>query len=190
MQQRGVVVLLAFVGIICNWYFSKALPYSIDMALISVPFLYVGYLCFRKISPPPDLYKIVVLIITYVVSLSANYLLMEERRVDMYEASLGNYLLFYFAALTGSFIAIFMSMKIRQNRLLLFFGRNTLAIYGFHMIVGVVLSILVSRIVGSPLSEIEMVMLGVIKTIINLSLMIPICVIVNKYFPWILGRSK
>jgi acyltransferase len=183
-----LIILFTFWGIVYDFTFTSVLPYSIDMALISLSFLFIGKMYFAKFKAGLSTIWIVLLLVIYLIFTYLNYSYMGGRRVDMYESELGNYAYFYTAAITGSLAIIALTQKVKSNKLLQFLGRNTLVIYGLHMIVGVILSYAVAFLFAGSFTEFQTCMVATLKTVVTLILMIPSCLIVNRYFPWMLGK--
>lgn len=101
--------------------------------------------------------------------------------VGMFGLVFNNKLIYVVTSIIGSISVIFLFKKIRPNKLLLFYGKNSLIILGTH---GVVLSI-----IGDLLKvNFENYIMGIIILILTLMIEIPIVYLINNYLPWILGK--
>ena len=106
-----------------------------------------------------------------------------------------NILLEYFASVLGILSIISLCKLIKSNRYFLFVGSNTLTYFGLHGKVYAVLEKMMAVFAGglyqailanSLASNVFSVMLTVLLSLI---LIIP-AIIINRWFPWVLGRTR
>lgn len=111
--------------------------------------------------------------------------------VNMCQGQFGSVLLFTVAALCGSIVALFLSYGIKARQLL-FFGQNTLIIYGLHNIFkdiypAVIIKALSLFHVYTPTAFWDCIV-GIITFVLLMLTMIPIIKFFNVRLKFVLGR--
>ena len=69
-----------------------------------------------------------------------------------------------------------------------FLGKNTLIIFAYHLRVNIIITILVSYILKLNLSG--DLITGIVLSIFQIILCLPIIYIFNSYFPYLIGKKK
>ena len=134
----GVTVLVIFfLGILYNHYFNRFLPWSIDIAFISVIYFYSGFVI-QKILNMQNNYSLTIICISIIISVIFCYInyLVTGMSVDMYSGRYGNYFFFYVSAMAGILVIIEVSKVFGTSvKLLASIGKNSLYYYGAHLLV-------------------------------------------------------
>lgn len=98
-----------------------------------------------------------------------------------------------FITLIGLFLIIFLSKKINfHSRFLSFVGANTLLYFAFHGKVYAVLQVLTDKLFVNGYFFHSVFMddiIGFVIVLIDALLLIPVALLVNQYFPWVLGKG-
>ena len=116
------------------------LPFGFETALTGVVFFGLGYLWnfvpikYSQIFKKNALFLLAILIVSTVIFSLANFNLYNHQ-VDLRLNRINNYFLFYLSALSGIFAVILISMKTNKNRVLEYFGRNSLLLFVWHLVV-------------------------------------------------------
>ncbi|MDD5165871.1 MAG: acyltransferase family protein [Candidatus Omnitrophica bacterium] len=192
-KQRELVILLICVGTIgylnslCN---PIRLPWSMDVALVAIVFYGMGYI-FRKqtrgnsVKDKHIAWKLILLFALHFTFCSLN------QAIDMNANLYGNILYFYIAGLAGILFYLGISKIIIPNKIFNYIGRNTIILMGFS---GTAFFIIrgVYYLFSKQLFDTEAVsmVMAVLLTFLQIIFMVPLIYIINKYFPYILGRSK
>lgn len=133
-----VMILLSMLTMLSGaiWFY-KTSEYNflaLNMALFSFPFVVMGYLLKHNQTAYKLLlrYSVVAYIVTFVL-----YLLLFKKIgifVNMSIPWIYELPLYFILSVFGTFSLLFVSYKIRKNRILEFFGRNTLLFYCTHIV--------------------------------------------------------
>lgn len=191
--KRGVLCfLLAILGCYCS-YKNIVLPWQLDAALVAMPFLLVG--SYIKLYGIENLKKYKIIFwVAWGASFGFNYVLLGYHKLDIYESSLGNPILFYLSGICGSCI-IMLTMNSSQDSACMSFlallGRHSLVLYGLHSIINVITWQILSKIMGLTSGN------GIIEIIraflmlsVNIIVIIPIGKFMENYFPRLFGYKK
>lgn len=112
---------------------------------------------------------------------------------DLYWNCYGNFILFYIAALSGAVVWILIFKKIYiKGKLLAYIGKNSLIFYVLHQniimpICGKIFKYIVDY---QKLTYIKRMGYFGIETIMVCMMIVPCAYIINKFFPFIVGKSK
>lgn len=94
----------------------------------------------------------------------------------------------------GVFVVVYISKKtvLEHNRFLLFVGANTLFYFAFHGKVYSLLQVVMGKLLimrGIVHTFTLDFTLGIVITLLDALILIPLAMLVNRYFPWILGKG-
>lgn len=175
----------------------KGLPWSIDIALSMIIFYGLGAYfrdivlkneskSFKNITSLSGISILAAVIVTLV------YKINDEAKV--YINQLGNYYLFFIGALAGIVLMIclmkLIAMLPKQNKLILYIGRNTLIILALHLISGSVVKAITYYGFGLPLNIYETHYVTFIYALSSVIILIPVISFINKFTPFLLGKFK
>ncbi|WP_461673448.1 acyltransferase family protein [Priestia megaterium] len=181
-QVSIILISFSFIGYLSSIYLNIVIPWSIDTAITATVFFGLGY--FYKKYKQDFKSKTSLLIIA--PALIVNLLFIKEK-IDMSYNYYGNFFNFYIAAISGILVVILMSQILPKSRLLMYLGQNSLIIFALHL--------LVKPFVVKPLDMLGLyqnnsVAIGLIVTLLQIIIIIPICYFLNKYTPFVLGKKK
>ena len=192
IRNRYIKHTLFTLFLLGNWYLyyyvfvEFSLPWNVQWMGFAWFYMYLGVL-YRYNEGFVDQFAkfpvFVFLLIFYV-----GYIIITNNSCNFY----GSPLLFDSCALSlsGLFLLISLSKKINIH-FIKFVGANTLLYFAFHGKVASFVNVLYRFLFIEDINSLivyEIILL--IKTILIALLLIPICIIVNKYFSFILGRSN
>ena len=180
----------AFVGIAINHFIGQPLPMSLDAACIAATFIAIGvYIRDMKFKLPPYAYLVALAIFLACHYLNLRYT--DYSGIDMFDCRYGNFLYFFGAAFAGIFLVIALVQRFPNSKFLTYFGRNSLLIYCSHKIFLISIIIVLKR-VPLPIQDAETLIFvrSIIQTIGACLLCVPTIYIVNRYCPWLIGKSK
>lgn len=115
---------------------------------------------------------------------------MLNKSVDINNLKIPNYILFYLCAITGSIMVILISTRV-QSKILKYIGMNSLIVMSVHEPIKRIVIIIFSKITKLQVDFIRgniFCILGV--TIMIILVIMPIIFFINKYMPFIIGKSK
>lgn len=175
-------------------------PWAINVAFVAYGFLLVGFLLKKYIRHYYDFLKLhrmhglctclIISLFSFVGTLAYQFIHPNTGYVLMANARWGNMPLFVFVALCGSFMLLTFSiffeiMCKREIRLLSFVGQNTLCIFAVQKpIIGCFKSFF------SYIHMYDASVLLILTTIGTLMLSCFLCIIINKFFPFLAGRTN
>ncbi len=165
-------------------------PWNIPTALTAMPLIAVGYVM-KKTDFSQKLRRIWIPFVSFagcIIAGGCNSEFFGE--TEMHTNCYGNIVLFYIAALCGSVMVMSISVLIKKNAVLEYFGRNSLIFYALepaqYFINFMLKTIPVSIHLPSKAA-------GCIVTFIAVTAICLICsaaaYIINRYFPFLIGKS-
>lgn len=166
--------------------YKHALPWHLDTVTISLLFFLIGYLFFKHLDKIKVFLGnnkrqiIMILIILPIAFLFARY----NVKISMHSNTYGSFLNFMISSLGFSLILIIIAMKLPNYKVMNLIGRNTLVYLAFH---APILRFFKSF---SSTSETFFNEHSIILGSIVFIILIPIAYIFEKYFPYLIGRSK
>lgn len=186
--SRLIVCMSAFLigGGILTWY-GKGLPLCLDLTLICIIFCQIGYFVYPYIHKLNSVLWISLFSIAFFISAILNYHISGDS-VDLFSCRIGNPILFFIAAVTGSILTLILALRIGRNKWLSYIGKNSLLYYClqfiFLLIVGRTITYIAQFI---PFSD---HFAPFVKTAIIITILVPIINYINNNHRWMLGRFK
>lgn len=181
------IIIFAVILYVYNMFVGESLLWSIDASIIAIVFLELGYLTrkvklINKISKPSIL---IVLLITNLIAGSIN------TNIDISNGKYGNFFLFYIAAISGIFTMIIIIKNLPNSKFISFIGKNSFVYLAIHQYV--IFGFLrrnMSKAVFESQFILDKLMVSFYFVIIACIVVYPIVKIINRWFPFILGRKK
>lgn len=125
-----IVVVLAAIGFLLAQNHIE-LCYRIHTAFIMIGFYHLGVWVSRKNFFEAGYLKSVLwMLFLCIINIATMFF---NVHIDVRTGVYGNYVLFYIAAISGSFLIFFVGKLINKSKLLELLGRNTLCIYAFNV---------------------------------------------------------
>lgn len=192
-KMLGGLTLLFIVGVGISQIYQPGWIFVSDTVPMASVFVGMGYLVRKHFSVFKKLFKIQYMIIFFVLNFVFGFLNLNGiDRVDLYYQNLGNPILYLLSAICGIYMISIFSQYIRNVRLLQYIGMNSLIFYAFHRPIFIpIADRLVDMLVDFQFPYISH---GSIKmTIALIFICMGLCIlteIVNRYFPFILGKKK
>lgn len=167
------------------------LPWSIDAALTGVVFFGLGFLLKNFIFGEKfnNIKTFLLIPVFFLLQILFSTL---NGRIDM-TSGLGNYFYFYAAALSGIFFWLIVAKKMQTNKIISFFGKNTMVIFSLQIIVFSLITGFFNYILNFPISlnyqklitinpDINPNTVAIIYTALTFVVIAPLINIVNKLF--------
>lgn len=159
-------------------------PWSIDVALIAVFFLFLGEFSGWKKVFPKKMY-IATPFFLMILLVIAWY----NDAVDMMSNHYGNVFLFLLGSFSGIVLVVCVSKILPGNRIILFLGQNSLLIMALHNIVGTLLKgVLVFGLKYNLDNFSNAIVLNIMFSIASIFLLIPCVVFFNNKLPFLIGK--
>ena len=202
-KNENILQIVCSILFITVAYFLKInhlfIPFSLGSAFLAYPFFIVGNMFSTKfnaiLTNGHSTKQNVVFFVIMLVALFVNILLMTiNGRVDVNGISFGsNILLFYITAFVGIVFVALLSNFINLTDFFNTLARNTIVILAFHNIV--------SGWLIFPFKKLGMVDVADEKVILPVALAVVVALgslllnyipiyIINRFFPWMLGRKR
>lgn len=180
---------LSVVGSIVNYIFQKPLIFNLDIVLISSSFIILGnYL--KQYNPKHMKATIAIALLVYIPFAYLSAKSTDFRGIDMYDCRFGNYLYFYIAAIAAIYVIFQIFKKLPNSKFLSFFGKNTMLIYCSHRIILNGIFQVFDKMNFLAQDEPTILYLrSAIAIVLVCMICIPLIFFVNKYCPFIIGKS-
>jgi acyltransferase len=190
-----VLIVFSVIGYLDSLYMPIRLPWGIDVAFTAIVFYGIGYIVKNIASTKLFTYfnynslrKFLLMISLLAIHFFVSDL---NGRVDMNETYYNNYFLFYISAFSGLTAYILISQFLAKSKILQYFGKNTLVILALHLLgLTFIKGILVFGLDFSLDQTKSSLLWAFLYTILDLVILVPAIYIINKYFPFVLGKSK
>lgn len=183
-------ILVNVLMILTNIYLSKKidfyLPWCFLTVLMAFNFYWFGNYFRNDILNRKNISNLVLLGLL-IINLIISHL---NGKVDMWSNSYGNLILFFIGAYSGSLFLIFFIKKfILNNKFLEYIGKNSLVILAYHKRGITIIKVVFIYILKMSIPEGNTIF-DLIFSLIEILLCIPIIVVLNKYFPFFIGKGK
>lgn len=195
-NKRSISFVLLIVSIL-NFIYIKflskylsitALPYSIDTIGIVLPFIYFGYLTRKENDFKFEKYNNLIIISSMLLGIilcAINYKIFGYHS-DIYMDKIGSYILFYGSAISGIIGITNLFKKVKQSVILKYIGQNSLIYYVFHTTYFSTYDLILKHYN----IEKDNITIAITYIILTIILTVPLIYIINRYFSYILGKSK
>lgn len=187
------LIFSSVIGFLLPNLIQIRLPWSLDTMFVAIVYYGIGYyLASRHMVlvnnlNKKSLYMIFFLILFFLFSIGCLFL---NGPVDLNKAIYHNYFWFYFAALSGIFFTLLLS-KTFTNKVVRYFGENTLLILCIHEPIKRVIIQLMSKFFHIEATFLRQdFIFCLITTVIIFMIFFPIIKLVNKEIPFLVGRNN
>jgi fucose 4-O-acetylase-like acetyltransferase len=181
-------VIIPITGVLLYRCIGFHLPWSIDIA-----FALYGFYFFGKILRKIDFIKLISnkkISILFIIVFFAIHLLGFHYNgpVSYYYGDFGNFLLFYLNGMTG-FVWVFTLFSIiPTTKIVVWVGQNTLPILAFHLLA---MTFIKGIFYFGFNTEIEFnIVLSIFYGIVQIIILVPVILLLNRYFPVLVGIQK
>lgn len=154
-------------------------------ALFSVPFYSVGKILKDEIISEKVFNSEIIFILFFINIIVSKF----NGKIDINMNIYNNLIMFYISAFSGILFLIFAIKKIKlKNKVIDFLGKNTLIIFAYHLRVNIIITILLTYILKLNLSD--NLIIGIVLSIFQIILCLPLVYIFNRYLPFLMGKIK
>ena len=181
------IATLCILYLVCFYFntYLSSLPFGMFTAGISLVFFEAGRLYRPYLGKPTPAY---IYIIT-ICSAMAIQVLLYGKALSAWRVNETSDNPLYSLMLPFAGVALYTALSsiIKKNRMLEWFGKNSLIIFGFHAAVLRIVLAIMAYILKESVYEVRMDILNsIIATVLTLIILYPICIIWNKYVnPWL-----
>lgn len=175
-----------------------ALPWHLQIVGSAILYMGIGYYCNKwkvQLNIKRDIKGsifVVLATIIYIVSIFINISILKNTSFTFYSYS-NNIVMYIIITVLGLIMSISVAKYISKSNILSFFGKNTLLIFALHGKIERVLIVLTNSILSKEVLEVNNSLNNFVVTIsitiITLVILIIPIKIINKYFPFLLGRK-
>lgn len=190
------ILISAAIGWLNYRFNPYVLPWGLGSAFVMLVFYGLGDMIGKKLLHPTakSLQNNILLFLGSAIAMTFIYFwLPVNQQISVIRNEYGNYLLFFNAAFVGiSGIVAF--CKWLENvsiplKPLLFIGRNTLIVFGFHLAAMSLVKAITVFFFGLPLTIYDQTWVAISLAIASVVFCIPIIFIINRYCPWFIGKK-
>lgn len=192
IENKSYQILVTFVlvglGFSIPVLFKTHLFWSLDVALVSLFFyaasFYMKDFLFKHKKLKYEVVLLFAFLITYLM-FAFNF----SENVDMYRSKYGNTFFFLVNASLGIGFWVLLFRRLPKITFLTFYGKNTIPVLALHTRALTVIKVFLIVLFGSKVfifNEVEKIVI----TIIQLLMLYPIILIINKYAPILNGKRK
>lgn len=176
---------LIIIGFSYPIYFSFDLPWSIDIACVSLIFYSLAFHLksfLINLKYKPTLLLLSSLLILYIIIVSWN------PKVDMYRAIYNNELLFAINGISGTLILILLLKLITLPKIINYIGKHTIIVLALHLRVLTIIKLvlLVFGVSSFDFNEFTKILLAILQVV----LILPLFPLINRYTPILNGKIK
>ena len=180
-----------------NYRFNPyLLPWGLGSAWVMLAFYALGNSVGKKIlqKPTNSLKNNILLFVASIFLMTFVYLwLPVNEQIAVIDNQYGNYFLFFIGASIG-IGGLTAFCKLLENccfplKPLLFIGRNTLIVFGFHLIAMSFIKAVTFLVFKLPLSIFDSAFAASVLAVGSIIICVPIILIINKYFPRFVGKK-
>lgn len=180
-QVIGTVVL----GHLLNHYATVRMPWSLDVAMISLSFFFAGY--FIKSAKQADKtfgtgYLALLLLVFFFIHIA---LVRINGRVDLNSAILGQPLIFQISAFFGIATWYIVAILFRKNYFLSMVGKNTLILFVLNSSVYFLLKNIEAHLVAS--AAVNSIFLNLVYTAVIIAAILPFSLLISARVPLLSG---
>lgn len=197
-RKTKIIYMISFaiIGWLNYRFNPQLLPWGFGSALVMAVFYGLGDTVgktFLKRSINSLKYNFLLFFLSAITMIFVYFWLPVNEKIAVVDNLYGNYLFFFIGALVG-IIGITAFCKWLENvciplKPLLFIGRNTMIILGFHLMAMSFIKAIAFFILGLPLSFFDQTFYAILLAIGSLILCVPVILIINKYIPWFIGKK-
>ncbi|WP_448780632.1 acyltransferase family protein [Bacteroides congonensis] len=190
---QGVVSLIICPGIyyLCIHPWSVRLPFCTELALLAVPFVYIGFMAYKSQRFKDFIERYYWWILLALIFLFAVLYGWGVSGVGFYNHIIPPFYEYYLAPVIGTFIVYLIAKKCSSIRFLCYLGRNSLLLMCVHEPIKRVVIKLASAVTRQDTEAVrENYMSCLIVLIVIVLISIPIIELVNRKFSFILGKSN
>lgn len=193
-QNKSIVISMipfSVIGYLLSKFCPFRLPFSLDTMCVAIPFYGIGFFTasnLDKINTNINKYKwgygLVLAIVSGIIAITYG-------GCNLNNNTYSNYILFYLFGTIGILFMMVISNIIGARKSLLFLGTNTLIIMCIHEPLKRIMLIIISKLVGLPVEVLRSnLIMTLLVAIILIVVMYPAIIIINRYFPFMLGKKR
>lgn len=184
------LIIFVIVGFFNYTFNPYLLPFCFNTAIVAMVFYIFGNAIKKSnIYKKPDMLHLAIGIICVVLISHIN------GKVAMHKNFYNNYFIFLFGGIVGiTFIVnlcLYLSWWFGERNWIKYIAKNTLIICGFHLMTFTFIKGIMVYIFDIPLTILEQkIEINILFSVVSILLCIPIIFIINKYFPFMIGKRK
>ncbi len=190
-----ILIESSVIGYLYSLFIEFGLPWHIEVALIGIVFYGIANIYKNQINHLSDklLKKHFLAIFSLFMFLIINILFaFLNDSAGLYNNKYGNYFFFFIASFSGILFYLLISKIIRDSKILSFIGKNTIIILCMHAFFSFLILLTIHNYIVINLLSFNtpLIFPAIAYTYLLMIIMIPFIVVINRYFPFLVGRSK
>jgi len=187
VTQILLLACFAALGFILPTAINLRLPWSIDIMLIAIGFLWLG----KHLAPwlhSTQLSAKTLMAMALLLAINLLAYALNSRRVDMYLGLYGEPLYFYISAIGGTLFYCLFAKVLPPSAVLSFIGANSLVLFVLHMRALTVINAVFAKFPAIAIDS-STLLGATIISLLQIILLIPAILIINRYLPFLLGKG-
>jgi len=186
ITQIAISIVLICLGFLYSHLFTFKLPWSIDVACVSLSFYVAGFYLKDVIKNLKFKHILICLLVIFILQFSFAFL--NSSKVDMYRSIYGNQLLFVLNGLSGTLMVILVFKLFKFPNFIAYVGKHTLVLLALHgrALTCIKLFLVVVGLSVLSFNELTKFVFAVLQCV----LIVPAIWLVNKYIPILDGNIK
>ena len=186
-----ILAIIVLIGYIANAFLPVQLPWGINTTLTVGAFFYIGYLFreYKLLEKNSLVLRIYFIFPILIIGLLACF---TNQQISWKNYNYGNLTLALISGLCVSLFVIYISILISKNKVLEYFGRNTMGILIFHKLAIVIFQTKLGRISDLLMDSnifVE-VILSILIVILSVICSLIATAIVRRILPVLIGESR
>lgn len=193
VKRQWIALICLVVFAFLNYTFSPFhLPFSANTAIVGIIFYTVGNMLHKTgwelLSRPKWMLTVVSLLVV-------GFVTYQNGRIAMYMNYYNNFFWFLIGGLAGIVLIINLSNYLTcwfgKRKLIVYIAKNTIIISGFHLTSFALMKGIMVYVLGLPVSYLyQQTGVNILFALFSVLLCLPVIYVVNKYFPFIVGRKR
>ncbi len=179
-------VCCLILNMILTKFININIPWSWLTVLVAINFYTCGNLLKNIILEKKKINNVYI-VIFFLLNVISKYF---NSGIDMYSNTYGNIILFLISSYSGiMFLIFFVKNFIKKSKIFEYIGKNSLVILAFHRRAMTITKILFVFILGINMPK-ENLLFDLGYVMWEVILCVPAIIILNKYFPYFIGKKK
>lgn len=201
-KNNWVIIISALASFVIGYFLicDKHVFMGVNTAFIAYPMCVFGYYLKSNIMKLKNKLQLVICAVSLFAYLAMpivyRLIVGKYNHINMYESYYDCYFYDMLVSYAGTLGVFILFSKLKFPKFVSWFGRNTIFYYAFHVSACRLLLFILRNLISSELTAENLTSsyLGSaiysLITLASLLLLVPICLLVNKYIPFIVGAKK
>lgn len=189
----SVLIVIAVIGYTNYAYNPYTLPFCLGTAIVGMVFYGIGNLIVHNIQITKI--KLLHIILVFLTMGIVIFIAHENGYIIIATNNYNNYILFFIGSFAGicmiNLLSNFLSLKPVFQNIIIYISKNTLIINSFHLLTFSFLKGIMVFVFHIPVETLYgKIVPNIVFALVSLFSCLPIAYIINKHFPFIIGKKR